>query len=228
LGTSRIGSDSTGFPYESFNFGFDNVAINAYSQALVPVIKTSNSEEIKFITFNLQNFVDSLGYTNSLLFESNLHEVTFPLEMTTQHNRLESFQQNFYVSTNENTYMIRPDGSFKLLSVGSADDFFEYDGKIYAHFGDRIGFTSDDGETWEEKNNTPTFDGFREFQEVYGQLIFFYEDDLYLVNPDDFSFSSLKNAGLEGSKITAVMPFQQSIYVATLSGLFHKPIEELK
>lgn len=228
LGVYHIAADSVGYPYERYNYGFDNVAINDYSQALLPVIKTSNLNEINFITFNLKSFIDSLGYTDGLLLEDNFYKVSLPLEATTELNRIESFQQNFYVSTKENTYMIRPDGTFKFLSEGSADDFFEYDGKIYADFGNRIGFTADDGETWEEKNNTPTFDGFREFQEVYGHLVFFFEDDLYLVDPFDFSFSSLNNKGLEGSKITAVLPFQQSIYVATLSGLFSKPIEELK
>ncbi len=222
----RVGADSLGHPYERYNYGLDNVAINNNDQTLLPVIKKSNSDEISFVIFNVKNYINSLNVSN-LLLADDIEEITLPLETTTQLNRLETFQQNFYVSTNENTYMIRPNGTFKLLSEEGANDFFEYEGKIYADFGDRIGFTADDGETWEEKNNTPTFDGFREFHEVYGHLIFFFEDDLYLVDPVDFSFSSLKNKGLEGSKITAVLPFQQSIYVATLSGLFYKSIEEL-
>ncbi|MFK7772618.1 MAG: hypothetical protein AB8F94_10780 [Saprospiraceae bacterium] len=227
---SRIATtiNTPGTKYKRYNFGFDNVAISDFNEVLLPVVKSTDSSKVAFVLFDLEELIDSAYVNNYYYPEEDFIEILLPEETTKEIHRIEFFQKNFYVSTNENTYMIRPDGSFKLLTVGGATDFFEYDGKIYADFGDRIGFTSDDGETWEEKNNTPTFDGFREFEEVYDHLVFFYEDDLYQVNIDDFSYSILKNKGLEGSKITAVMPFRQSIYVATLSGLFYKSIEELK
>jgi hypothetical protein len=213
--------------YIRCNFGFDNVAISDFNEVLLPVVKSTDSSKIAFVLFDLKELIDSAYANNYYYPEEDFIEIILPEESTKEIYRIEFFQKNFYVSTTENTYLIRPDGSFKLLTVGSAADFFEYDGKIYADLGNRIGFTSNDGETWEEKNNTPTFDGFREFHEVYGHLIFFHEDDLYEVDPTGFSFSILNNKGLEGSKITAVLPFQQSIYVATLSGLFYKSIEEL-
>jgi len=230
-----MSGDST-LDYSKFNTSpFDNTAINEFDKAVLPMIKKTDSTAIVFILFDLRELVGSANPFNpnveyNPLFnlpKEQYTEIIFPQESTTEINRIESFRQNFYVSTAEHTYVIRPDGSFKLVTESSAADFFEYDGKIYADFGNRIAFTADDGETWEEINNTSTFSGFREFQEVYGHLVFFFEDDLYLVNPDDFSFSMLNNEGLTGSKITAVMPFFQRVYVATLSGLFHKPIEAL-
>lgn len=239
LNINKVGGvpgDST-LDYAQYNTSpYDNSAINEFDQAILPVIKKADTAAIVFILFDLRELI---GSTNSWNFDipynpllnlpkEKYTEIVFPQELTNKINRIESFRQNFYVSTAENTYLIRPDGSFRLLMEGSAADFFEYDGKIYGDFGDRIAYTPDDGETWIVKSNIPVFPAFREFQDVYGHLVFFHEDDLYLVDPIDFSFSALKNKGLEGSKITAVLPFYQRIYVATLSGLFHKPIEALE
>ncbi len=236
---NRVGGvpgDST-LDYTQYNTtAFDNTAINEFDNAVLPVIKKTDTSAIVFILFDLRALVGSANPDNvNFPYNERLNlpkekytEIIFPQEANHKINRIESFQQNFYVSTAENTYLIRPDGSLQFLMEGSANDFFEYDGKIYADFGDRISFTPDDGKTWQTINNTAIFSEFREFQDVYGHLIFFHEDKLYLVNPDDFSFSILNNEGLQGSKITAVLPFYQRVYVATLSGLFHKPIENLE
>ncbi|KAA3634445.1 MAG: hypothetical protein DWQ02_11395 [Bacteroidetes bacterium] len=239
LSINKVGgipSDST-WDYTSYNTSpFDNTAINKFDKAILPVVKKTDPDALVFILFDLRKLVGSAN-PNNYNYEYNPNrnlpkdqytEIVFPEGTTNEINRMESFEHNFLVSTAENTYLIRPDGSYQLLLEGSANDFFKFDDKIYADFGDRIAFSSDDGETWEVINDTPEFPGFREFQDVYGHLIFFHEDNLYLVNPDDFSYYELDNEGLEHSKITAVLPFYQRIFVTTLSGVFYKPIENLE
>jgi len=239
LNINQIGgipTDST-LDYSHYNTtSFDNTAINQFDKAILPVIKKADAATIVFILFDLRELIGSTNPFNTNfpynpllnLPQEQYTEIVFPLETTTEINRIEAFRENFYVSTATNTYLIRPNGSYQFLMEGSADDFFEFDGKIYADFGHRIAFTSDDGETWEELNDVTLFNGPREFQDLYGHLIFFHEDDLYRVDPSDFSYSVLKNDGLKGSKITALLPFYQRMYVATLSGLFYKPIELLE
>lgn len=223
--------------YSQFNTTpFDNIAINEFDNSILPVIKKTDANATVFILFDLRALVGSanpfnLNYPyNSLnnLPKEHYQEIILPQAATNHINRMESFHQNFFVSTSDRTYLIRPDGSFRLLMEESANDFFEYNGKIYADFGDQVAFSEDDGESWNLISNTPVFSGFREFQDVYGHLIFFNEDQLYAVNPDDFSFTILDNKGVEDRKITAVLPFYQRVYIATLSGLFHKPIEALE
>lgn len=238
LSVDKIGGVPTdsNLDYSHLNdSGFDNCAINEYDKAILPVIKKPDSSAIVFILFDLRYLVGTANpnnydypYNPDLnLPKDHYFEIVFPHESTRQLNRMESFRQNFYVSSAENTYLIRPDGSFQFIMEGSANDFFEFNGKIYADFGDRIAYTDDDGKTWSIQNDTPEFNGFREFQDIYGHLVFFNKDNLYLVDTADFSYSILDNKGLEHSQITAILPFYKRIYVATLNGLFHKPIETL-
>ena len=231
LYTQNIGyiDSLTPLKYKKFNYGLDNTAINEYNKTLLPVIKNADTSAISFILFDLKEYIDSLPYSSDYTLSVNKYiEINLPTESTNNINRIESFHQNFYVSTEENTYLIRPDGNYKLITEGSASDFFQYDNKTFADFGNRILSSTDKGETWEEKNNTPVFDGFREFSEIYGRLIFYHKDELFLINSNNFSFTSLNSKGLEGSKITAVLPFHKQVYITTLSGIFSKPIEYLE
>ena len=221
---------NTVLEYSKYNTSaFDYGAVNDNNKGILPLIKQTDTNAIVFIQFAMDDIV-KYYYNNTppdYLTPDKYSEIILPTEFTSQINRIESFRDKFYISTKWNTYLLREDGTFKLIASESANDFFLFEDRIYADYESWIGVSDDNGETWKEINNISTFDGFREFQEVHGQLMFFHEDDLYLVDPNDFSFTLLRNAGMEGSKITSILPFSNQIYIATLSGLFYKPIENL-
>jgi hypothetical protein len=210
--------------FTGLNPGKDVGAMNMNDGFLTSAVRTGYTGRISLL------FVPILGshlrYQGQATYihpdEYNFHKILLPNEGDAMINRIQSFINNFFVSTGHFSYLVRPDGSFKQVFNRSAREFFQYHNQVYADFGDAIYASSDDGENWNLIYNHHPDMGFRQFFTVNDSLCFFRNDSIFVMHLD-FTSRLLNNTGIQGDEITSVNEFIDKVYITTLSGIFYKP-----
>lgn len=126
-------------------------------------------------------------------------------------------------------YKIKEDGSFgRVYGPATIDAFYAWQGKIYAHGeGDRLLISTNEGDSWQEFSGLNTSMTFSNYYVINDSLIGVYRDNLFTLkwNASNYKQRFLKNDGVEGTRINGVEVLGDTVFLATTSGLFARPLK---
>ncbi len=217
IGTFHWGKDSS--QYTKLNISYDVAALNTDNVLITSVVKAGSSN----ITILEIRYVTGIYLYSIVPDTASVHEVELPESASVPVVRMEAFNKNFFVSTTNNSYLVREDGSYKVIFQQPVSDYFTFNGNVYADLGNQVYFSSDDGENWTLVGNNLGYSAFRQFAQVDTILCFYKDDSLFVANPTNFLYKKISNSGMQTNKITSVSFLRDSVYITTLSGLFVKP-----
>lgn len=204
--------------YSKFNVSSHVGAFNQSNQFTTSVLLKNDPTKICL----LQVRVNPINTYHTWLVPDSEQEILLPAEPTTKVYNMEAFYNNFFISTTENAYMVRPDGSYKKIFSQRVWDYFQWKGKLYADLGNQLHESIDDGESWILAQNNLNLPAPREFATIQDELICYKDDSLFHINAQNFACQKIQNKGLATNKITAVSSFMDSVYVTTWNGLYAK------
>ncbi|WP_457069402.1 hypothetical protein [Hymenobacter sp. UYAg731] len=126
-------------------------------------------------------------------------------------------------------YKIKQDGSFRqVYGAATVDAIYKWNNTLYGpiEYGEIITST-DNGETWQKSLGTPQQFTLASYYTVKDSLVFTNSGSLYTLrwNGPRYTVRQLKNDGLERATITGIEYLRDTVYVATTSGLFVRPIK---
>jgi hypothetical protein len=126
-------------------------------------------------------------------------------------------------------YKIKQDGSYRqVYTYAIVDAFYKWQGIVYAPAEYNEMLTSaDNGDTWQKSTGTPDHFTLANYYPVRDSLVGVFFGNLYTLrwNGPRFTSRFLKNDGLERATITGVEYLRDTVYVATTSGLFARPVK---
>ncbi|UYZ57601.1 hypothetical protein [Hymenobacter latericus] len=128
-------------------------------------------------------------------------------------------------------YRIGADGQFRRVWGPSplTDAFYTYGGTAYAHaeWG-RLLTSADKGLTWREYTGVPAIFDQSRFYFVGDSLVGSQFDQLYTLHwqGPNYRIRPLKADGLERASVTGMAVLRDSVYVATTTGLFARPLAQ--
>jgi hypothetical protein len=127
-------------------------------------------------------------------------------------------------------YKIKQDGTFRQVHSGAlADAFYKWNNTVYAPVEyNRILTSTDNGDSWQLSTGTPDHFTLTNYYTVGDSLVGVHFGNLFTLNWNGPRFTSrfLKNDGLERARITGIETLRDTVYVATTSGLFARPIKQ--
>lgn len=126
-------------------------------------------------------------------------------------------------------YKIKQDGTFRqVYGAATVDALYKWNNTLYGpiEYGEIITST-DNGETWQKSSGTPQQFTLSSYYPVKDSLVCVYTNSLYSLRWSGarYSLRPLKNDGLERATITGVEYLRDTVYVATTSGLFARPVK---
>ena len=126
-------------------------------------------------------------------------------------------------------YKLKENGSFeRVYGPATINAFYEWQGKIYGHGeGDRLLISNNNGDTWQEFGGINASMTFSNYYVINDSLIGVYQDNLFTLKWNDSNYKQrfLKNDGVEGTRINGVEVLGDTVFLATTSGLFARPIK---
>ncbi len=145
------------------------------------------------------------------------------------------FTDYFILSTETGTYKIYADGTHRRVIAWVTNNVFRHDGKLYAlaseetAFTTRIFISTDEGENW-TPYSFPAYPAELRTASYYtlgDSLIATLGANLFALNFQDLDFTirTLENEGLDGSSVTSASVFNDSIFLATYSGVYARQRE---
>lgn len=125
-------------------------------------------------------------------------------------------------------FKVKEDGIFKKVAEGTIiDAFYKWQGKVYAHTTEnKVLISTDNSESFQESGSIPKFMVLSNYYQIKDSLIGVNGDNLFTLKWTNNSYSArfIKNDGVESTTINGVEVLKDSVYVATTSGLFVKPL----
>ena len=126
-------------------------------------------------------------------------------------------------------YKIKQDGTFRqVYGYAIADAFYKWNNTVYAPVEyNKILTSTDNGDTWQLSSGTPDYFTLATYHTVGDSLIGSYYGNLYTLrwNGPRYSARFLKNDGLDRATVTGIEYLRDTVYVATTSGLFARPVK---
>ena len=143
---------------------------------------------------------------------------------------LEAIDDYFLVNLgSDGIYKIKQDGSFRrVFAFALVDAFYKWNNTVYAPAEyNEILTSTDNGETWTQSTGTPLQFTLASYYTVRDSLVFTHSGSLYTLrwNGPRYTMRQLKNDGLERATITGIEYLRDTVYVATTSGLFARPLK---
>lgn len=132
-------------------------------------------------------------------------------------------------------YKIKQDGSVQHVnSRGPVDAFYKWKGRVFAIVEyNEIVVSDDDGATWTSYSGLPDYFNFTSYHVVRDSLVGVSHPprggvNLFTLRWDGLRYSArfLKNDGLSRAEVTDLQQLQDTVYVATTSGLFVRPVNQ--
>ena len=127
-------------------------------------------------------------------------------------------------------YKIKQDGTFRqVYPYALVDAFYKWQNTVYAPAEyNEILISADNGDTWQKSTGTPMQFSLANYYPVRDSLVGVYFGSLYTLrwNGPRYTMRALKNDGLERANITGIQYLRDTVYVATTSGLFARPVKE--
>ncbi len=208
--------------YKGLNIGLECGAFNDNAHFITSVVKENTNKVVllKLVLAEKKTY-DRIYIAHAEIVALAAQEIILP-ENLNDVQRIQSFGTNFFISTQNNSYLIREDGSYSLVIPTVVKEFFAFQGKLYADTEKAMYQSTNNGETWQQ-TNTLNYKEFRSFFIAKNKLYFHKDDSLFVVNTNDFSYKALNNNGLTDKKIMGALQFGDNVFVATFGGLFIKP-----
>ncbi|MCU0444219.1 MAG: hypothetical protein MUE85_04820 [Microscillaceae bacterium] len=135
------------------------------------------------------------------------------------------------IGSNAGTFKITSDGTIKKVSPQLFARAIKYKDKILAiNDGGDIYQSNLSGENWQKLAGMSYTLSLMNYIVIQDDLYGYFQDKIYYFDfgKDKLTLKPLKNDGLERNFITGMATLHDKVYVATLSGLFYKPISALK
>ena len=127
-------------------------------------------------------------------------------------------------------YKIKQDGTFRqVYGAAVADAFYKWNHAVYAPVEyNKMLVSNDNGDTWQLSTGTPDHFTLATYHTVGDSLVGAFQGNLYTLrwNGPRFSSRFLKNDGLERAQITGIESLRDTVYIATTSGLFARPVKQ--
>jgi len=127
-------------------------------------------------------------------------------------------------------FKIGEDGTFKkVFDTRTVDAFYQWNGKVYVHVEwGKVLVSSDDAESFQEYSGINQITNLARYNVIKDSLVGAHNDGLFTLkwNNTEYTIRSLKNDGLEGTYINGIEILHDSVYAATTSGLFVKPVNK--
>jgi hypothetical protein len=209
--------------FDRFNTEYDNGAFNSNNNFLTSYLTTQDQEQIRLLFFKTKPY-DQFSYEQGLVDTPSVLHIKLPKESSVLVKRIQSVGQYFYVSTNEKSYRIKEDGTYKVIFDKPFTSIFDYKNEIYADLGDAVFVSKDSSETWQKVRDGLDETDFRQYCLVADRLICYHnENNLDEIILPNFNLKTISNQGMENRRITSLTEFKDKVYVTTLNGLFVKP-----
>ena len=125
-------------------------------------------------------------------------------------------------------FKIKENGTFsKVYNPATVDAFYEWQGKVYALAeGGRLLISSDNGDNWQEYSGINSIMTTSNYYLIKDSLVGAYRDNLFTLTWSGSNYTQrfLKNDGVENTRINGVEIMRDTVYIATTSGLYVKPV----
>jgi hypothetical protein len=126
-------------------------------------------------------------------------------------------------------YKIKQDGTFRqVYGAATVDALYKWNNTLYGPIEyNEIITSTDNGETWQKSSGTPQQFTLASYYAVKDSLVFTNSGSLYTLrwNGPRYTMRQLRNDGLERATITGIEYLRDTVYVATTSGLFARPVK---
>lgn len=155
--------------------------------------------------------------------------ITIPRTSISYVRHISSINDYYLVDiSGEGIFKIYEDGTFnKVFNTAIVDAFFEWDGKVYALVEwNRVLISSNNGDNWQEYSGTNSIMTLSNYYVIKDSLIGANRDNLFTLTWSGTNYTQrfLKVDGVENSRINGIEVLRDSVYIATTSGLFVKPL----
>lgn len=130
--------------------------------------------------------------------------------------------------SSEGIFKIKEDGSFRRVhSPAVVDAFYAWKGRVFAHAEwSKLLISEDNGDSFQSYSGGNTAMTLSQYTEIKDSLVGAYRDQLFTLRweGNNYSMRFLKNDGLESTTVNGVEILRDSVYAATTSGLYVKPL----
>lgn len=205
---------------------FKSMAINKNGALLLAYFNNRASQPLTFMLLKIKTS-PTYPYVDTL-FTKKIAIPKTGVEAYVRH--IAAVNDYFLLDLSSNgIYKIKENGTFdRVYGPATIDAFYEWQGKIYAHGeGDRLLISADDGDNWQEFSGINSAMTFSNYYAIKDSLIGVYRDNLFTLNwiGSKYKQRFLKNDGVEGTRINGVEVLGDTVFLATTSGLFARPLK---
>ena len=208
-----------------YNTLFKSMSINNNGTLILSYYTNRPLQPLSFMLFKIKTNA-SYPYVDTLYSKV----VSIPRTSIDAYVRhISAINDYFLLDLSDNgIYKVNEDGTFKkVYSSATVDAFYEWQGKVYAHAEwDRLLISSDNAGNWQEFSGINSTMTSSNYYVIKDSLVGAYRDNIFSLKWSGTNYTQrfLKNDGIEGIKINGIEVLRDSVYVATTSGLFTKPL----
>ncbi len=208
-----------------YNIMFKSMVINKNGTLLLAYYNNRVSQPFTFMMLKIKTN-SSYPYIDTL-FSKTITITRTSIDAYIRH--ISAVNDYFLIDLSGNgIYKIIEDGTFnKVYNSATVDAFYEWQGKVYAHAEwDRLLISTNNGDTWQEFSGINSSMTTSNYYVIKDSLVGAYRDNLFTLKWSGSSYTQrfLKNDGAEGTSINGVEILRDSVFIATTSGLFAKPV----
>lgn len=209
-----------------YNILFKSMAINKNGVLLLAYF---NNRPVPALTFMLLKIKTNPSYPYvDTVFTKKIAIPKTSVDAYVRH--IAAVNDYFLLELSSNgIYKIKENGTFeRVYGPATIDAFYEWQGKIYAHGeNDRLLISSTNGDSWQEFAGINSSMTFSNYYVINDSLIGAYRDNLFTLKWNGLNYKQrfLKNDGVEGTRINGVEVLGDTVFLATTSGLFARPLK---
>ncbi len=198
-------------------------AINNSRQVFIPYLTKAGSVQGLLIDVDS---VSSINYFEVDTIKTKI--IKFPDVLVYGLLSLNCINDNFYLSTSEDTYRIDKEGNVENVIEQRIYKAFEFEGIIYALCRNNVFLSSDNGKTFVTSYEIPSDFLYVDYTRIGNKLIGYYRQQIFEIFPsiNGIYGVELDNNGLENILITSISEFREKIFVTTFSGVYYKEKED--
>lgn len=205
---------------------FKSMAINKNGALLLAYFNNQASQPLTFMLLKIKTS-PTYPYVDTL-FTKKIAIPKTDVDAYVRH--IAAVNDYFLLDLSSNgIYKIKESGAFdRVYGPATIDAFYEWQGKIYAHGeGDRLLISNNNGDSWQEFGGINSAMTFSNYYVIKDSLIGVYRDNLFTLkwNASNYKQRFLKNDGVEGTRINGVEILGDTVFLATTSGLFARPLK---
>ena len=128
----------------------------------------------------------------------------------------------------DGVYKVKEDGTFrKIIDYGAISVIYKYQNNVYLYdFRDKVFISSDNSENWQEYSISSEFPIRGKYSIIKDSLVAIRQGNIFTLkwNGTNYTQRFLKNDGFETADVNGIEILKDTVYVATTSGLYVKPV----